>query len=45
MILESSFKARTFDVSKFTGWGEKIEWKSLDDGLKEAKRRYVLGLI
>ena len=25
--------------SKITGWGETIEWKTFDNGLKEAKKR------
>ena len=39
-IIESSLKFSVLQsVSNFVGWGEKIEWKTLQDGLEEAKKR------
>lgn len=38
--IESSLKFSVLQsVSNFVGWGEKIEWKALQDGLEEAKKR------
>lgn len=38
--IESSLKFSVLQsVSNFVGWGEKIEWKTLQDGLEEAKKR------
>ena len=39
-VLKLRFSTRFFD-SKFIGWGETIEWKTLENGLKEAKKRYI----
>ena len=37
--IEDSLKFSIHNASNFIGWGEKIEWKTLQDGLEEAKKR------
>lgn len=38
--IENSLKFSVLQsVSNFVGWGEKIEWNTLQDGLEEAKKR------